>query len=192
MSTPPQPPSSEAQDMPLSGSEQRQSAASQSSSGSAPQNPLNLGPDSPQIQDLASRLYDAARTGNVATFEAALPAGLPPNMTNSAGQTLLMLASYHGHVALSKLLLSYGADPNRLNDRGQSPLAGTLFKGEDEIAQLLLDAGADVDAGQPSAWDCLALFRKDESWKERFERQRERLRGKVEGVGGTKEGVEMV
>ena len=96
-----------------------------------------------------------------------------------------MLASYHGHVALSKLLLQYGADPNRLNDRGQSPLAGAVFKAEDEVVDLLLEFGADVDAGRPSAWECVALFRRGEQWAEKFLGQRERLRG----AGGTEGGA---
>jgi hypothetical protein len=39
--------------------------------------------------EFASRMYDAARKGDVATFEQALPAGLPPNLTNDKGDTLV-------------------------------------------------------------------------------------------------------
>ncbi|GAB7342930.1 hypothetical protein MBLNU457_g1039t1 [Dothideomycetes sp. NU457] len=45
---------------------------------------------------LASKLFDHARTGNpeLTTY---VSAGIPPNLTNHKGDTLLMLAAYHGH-----------------------------------------------------------------------------------------------
>jgi len=39
--------------------------------------------------EFASRMYNAAREGDVAIFEQALPAGLPPNLTNEKGDTLV-------------------------------------------------------------------------------------------------------
>ena len=38
---------------------------------------------------LATRMYDAARAGDVAIFQQALPAGLPANMTNEKGDSLV-------------------------------------------------------------------------------------------------------
>ena len=81
----------------------------------------------------AGQMFDAARRGYLDTFQEALPAGLPANLTNDKGDTFLMLAAYHGHAELVKLLIEHGADPNRLNDRGQSPLAGAVFKNEDLV-----------------------------------------------------------
>lgn len=87
----------------------------------------------PEAIALAGRLYDAARAGDKAIFQQALPAGLPANMTNDKGDSLIMLASYYGHAELVQLLLQHGADPNRLNDKGQSPLAGAVFKMHDAV-----------------------------------------------------------
>ncbi|KAH7192407.1 ankyrin repeat-containing domain protein [Fusarium flagelliforme] len=123
----------------------------------------------PEMIDFASRMYDAARKGDVATLEQALPAGLPPNLTNDKGDTLLMLAAYHGHADLVKVLIQHGADPNRLNDRGQSPLAGAVFKKEDAVIQELLDGGADPEYGQPSASECVTMFKQEDVWKAKFE-----------------------
>lgn len=107
----------------------------------------------PEAVALASRFFEAARNGQMDIFEQGLPGGLPPNLTNDKGDSLVMLASYHGHGPLVQLLLSHGADPNRLNDRGQSPLAGVVFKNEAECIKLLLDGGADPELGTPSAID---------------------------------------
>lgn len=101
---------------------------------------------------------DLARDGDVAGLVAALDAGMPVDLTDACGNTLLMLAAYHGHANAVSALIERGADVNRLNDRGQSPLAGAVFKGEDTIVWLLLDAGADVDAGSPSAAATAELF----------------------------------
>ncbi|KAL8829500.1 MAG: hypothetical protein Q9170_006147 [Blastenia crenularia] len=137
----------------------------------------------PKALDLATRLFNAARTGDLPIFEQAIPAGLPVNLTNDKGDTLIMLSAYHTHPALVSYLLLKGADPNTLNDRGQSPLAGAVFKaagvtrqerghgrgaegenGEEEMSDadrvvgLLLDAGAHVDAGRPSAKESVEMF----------------------------------
>ncbi|PNP84437.1 hypothetical protein FNYG_02066 [Fusarium nygamai] len=131
--------------------------------------PARAGSLTPEMIEFASRMYDAARKGDVATFEQALPAGLPPNLTNDKGDTLLMLAAYHGHADLVKVLIQHGADPNRLNDRGQSPLAGAVFKKEDAVIQELLDGGADPEYGQPSAAECITMFKQEETWKSKFD-----------------------
>ncbi|CVK86732.1 related to ankyrin [Fusarium mangiferae] len=131
--------------------------------------PARAGSLTPEMIEFASRMYDAARKGDVATFEQALPAGLPPNLTNDKGDTLLMLAAYHGHADLVKVLIQHGADPNRLNDRGQSPLAGAVFKKEDAVIQELLDGGADPEYGQPSAAECITMFKQEDTWKSKFD-----------------------
>ncbi|KAH7154905.1 ankyrin repeat-containing domain protein [Dactylonectria estremocensis] len=130
-------------------------------------NPSNSLP--PEAIALAGRMYDSARSGDLPIFQQALPAGLPPNLTNEKGDTLLMLAAYHGHAELVKLLIQYGADPNRLNDRGQSPLAGAVFKKEDAVIEALIEGGADPDYGLPSAMQCVEMFNQGETWKARFE-----------------------
>ncbi|CAF9913949.1 MAG: hypothetical protein GOMPHAMPRED_008069 [Gomphillus americanus] len=128
----------------------------------------------PEALSLAERLFDAARNGDSNLLNAAL-AHNPrvANLTNSKGDSLLMLASYHGHIDLTNLLLhTYQADPNVLNARSQSPLAGAAFKNEPEIIRLLLDAGADPDLGTPSAEECLAVFGLVEMYGKMFEEGR--------------------
>ncbi|OHX00731.1 ankyrin-like protein [Colletotrichum incanum] len=114
---------------------------------------------------LAASMYNAAREGNKKVLEEAILDGLPPNLTNEKGDTLLMLAAYYGHADLVKLLIQHGADPNRLNDKRQSPLAGAVFKGLDSV---LLEGGADPEYGTPSAIQCLAMFKQEGKWADKF------------------------
>ncbi|KAA8566678.1 hypothetical protein EYC84_009213 [Monilinia fructicola] len=123
----------------------------------------------PEAIAFASKMYDAARNGDIGIFEQALPAGLPANMTNEKGDSLIMLAAYHGHAPLVRLLLQHGANPNSLNDRGQSPLAGAVFKGETEVVEALLEGNADPEHGSPSALRAVELFKQEETWLKKFE-----------------------
>jgi ankyrin repeat protein len=89
---------------------------------------------------------DHARSGETGPLAAMARAGLPVNLSDGKGNSLLMLASYHGQVETTRMLLEYGADPDRRNDRGQTPLGGAAFKGDEETVALLLAHGADIDA----------------------------------------------
>ena len=112
--------------------------------------------------ELAHRLFDAARNGETELLRSYLNAGAPAGLTNSAGDSLLMLAAYHGHAETVQLILYHGGDANQANGRGQTPLAGAVFKGYTDVARVLLDAGADPDAGTPSARAAADMFaRKD-------------------------------
>ena len=111
-----------------------------------------------ELVELAHRMFDLAREGEAQTLLAYVDGGVPADLTDAQGNTLLMLASYHGHAAVVAGLAERGADVDRVNDRGQAPLAGAVFKGEDEVVATLLDLGADPDAGTPSARATAAMF----------------------------------
>ncbi|OSX62705.1 hypothetical protein POSPLADRAFT_1180793 [Postia placenta MAD-698-R-SB12] len=116
---------------------------------------------SQETLDFARSVFNAARKGDPTLLQA-VDAGLPANLTNEQGNTLLMLAAYSGHPALVTGLLARGADPDRANDTGQTPLAGAVFKGEDAVVRALLAAGANPRAGTPSAIDTARIFKKAE------------------------------
>jgi ankyrin repeat protein len=113
---------------------------------------------SPEMLALWAKVFGFAREGRTAELAAYVDAGIPANLTNDNGDSLVMLAAYHGHAATVAALLERGADPNRENDRGQSPLAGAVFKNEPDVVRALLDGGADPGAGQPSALDTAKMF----------------------------------
>ena len=105
----------------------------------------------PRLVELAHRMFDLARQGGTERLAAYVDKGVPADMTDASGNTLLMLAAYHGHSDTVAALVARGADVNRLNDRQQSPLAGAIFKDEEDVIRVLIGAGADLDAGAPSA-----------------------------------------
>ncbi|MEU5219398.1 ankyrin repeat domain-containing protein [Streptomyces sp. NPDC020807] len=114
----------------------------------------------PEVIELASKVFDLARTGDAETLAAYVDAGVPANLTNDKGDSLVMLAAYHGHAAAVTALLERGADADRANDRGQTPLAGAVFKGEESVIRALLAGGANPESGTPSAVDTARMFGK--------------------------------
>jgi uncharacterized protein len=110
----------------------------------------------------AHRMFDLARAGDAALLDQ-VEAGLPADLTDASGNTLLLLAVYHGHRDLAMGLLARGADPERVNDRGQTPLAAAAFRGLLDVADALLAAGADPLGGTPSALETARFFEQREA-----------------------------
>ncbi|WP_235561874.1 ankyrin repeat domain-containing protein [Marmoricola sp. Leaf446] len=108
-----------------------------------------------RVVELAQHFAREGMTPELAGF---VDHGLPADVADHDGNTLLMLAAYHGHAETVAMLLDRGADADRRNGRDQSPVAGALFKGEDEVVRLLVDAGADLDAGTPTGRATAQMF----------------------------------
>ncbi|MFI0796783.1 ankyrin repeat domain-containing protein [Micromonospora rubida] len=106
----------------------------------------------------AHRMFDLARGGATEELSGNVDAGLPVNMTNDKGDTLLILAAYHNHPETVAALLARGADHARVNDRGQTALAAAVFRKNPDTARALLAAGADPEHGGPSAVDTARFF----------------------------------
>jgi ankyrin repeat protein len=115
----------------------------------------------PEVIELAHQLFDLARAGDLSLLDY-VDRGAPPNLTDSRGNTILMLAAYHGHAALVTGLAERGADVDAVNDRGQSPLAAGAFKGSAEVVRALMDAGADPEKGSPNALETAQFFERHE------------------------------
>jgi hypothetical protein len=116
----------------------------------------------PEMLQFAAKVFNLARQGGTDTLAAYVDAGVPANLSNDNGDTLVMLAAYHGHPQTVAALLERGADPDRPNDRGQTPLAGAVFKGEQAVIEALLAGGADPTAGTPSAIETAQMFGQDD------------------------------
>jgi ankyrin repeat protein len=118
---------------------------------------MSSGPVDPDVIELAGRVFDLARSGATGELCEYLAAGVPANLTNGTGDTLLILAAYHGHPDTVAALLDHGADHGRVNDRGQTALAAAVFRRSEPSVTALMAAGADADAGSPSA-RAIAVF----------------------------------
>ena len=114
-------------------------------------------PIDPEVIALAARVFDLAREGDTEQLTAYVDAGVPANLTNDKGDTLLILAAYRGRAEAVAALLERGADSSRANDRGQTALAAAVFRQSADTVRALVAAGADPDAGSPSA-RATALF----------------------------------
>ena len=110
------------------------------------------------LPDLATRVFDLARQGDTGALAAYVDAGVPADLADDKGDSLIMLAACHGHLDAVRVLLERGADPNRANAKGQTPLAGAVFKGAEKIARILFGHGADPATGTPSAIDAAAIY----------------------------------
>lgn len=101
--------------------------------------------DADEAAAFAAAVFDQARQGDAHMLGRLLESGVPANLRNHKGDTLLMLATYHGHLDAVRVLLQHGADPSIANDKGQLPLAGAAFKGDLGMVRLLLEHGVDPD-----------------------------------------------
>ncbi|MFJ7149761.1 ankyrin repeat domain-containing protein [Streptomyces sp. NPDC100445] len=122
---------------------------------------MSEAPD-PEVVELATKIFDLARQGQTEALVAYVDAGVPADLTNDRGDSLVMLAAYHGHADAVRALLARGATADQINDRGQTPLAGAVFKGGTDVIKALVEGGADPTAGTPSAVDTARMFGRTE------------------------------
>jgi uncharacterized protein len=104
-----------------------------------------------EADEFAHRMFEMARTGDDVGLVEYIDEGVFVDLTDSAGNTLLILAAHNGHAAAVRALLDRGADPDRVNNEGQTALSGAVQQGELEVVQILVEAGADPALGTPSA-----------------------------------------
>lgn len=96
-------------------------------------------------------IFELARRGATEQLTTYINSGVPVNLTNAKGDSLLILAAYYRQADTVQALLAVGADPNRVNDMGQTALSSATFRNDAEIVQLLLDAGGDPMLGPTNA-----------------------------------------
>lgn len=108
--------------------------------------------------EFVHRVFDLARQGAAVELAGLIDSGIPVNLTNSSGDTLLILAAYHVHPDTVAVLLARQADHSRVNARGQTALAAAVFRNSAEIVRMLLAAGADPQVGQRPAIEVARFF----------------------------------
>lgn len=123
--------------------------------------PADLPPLDDATLAFAGKVFQFARLGHASELADLFAQGLPANLRNDKGDSLLMLAAYNGQTEAVRVILDAGGDPELPNDRGQTPLAGAAFKGDLAVATLLIDHGAAVDGtgdGTRTALMTAAMF----------------------------------
>ncbi len=111
-----------------------------------------------EVLAFAAQVFELTREGRTDALAAYVDAGVPVDLTNDKGDTLLILAAYHAHEDTVRALLERRADPDRVNDRGQTALGSAVFRSSAGAVRALLDAGADPHAGGPSAVEVARFF----------------------------------
>ena len=96
-------------------------------------------------------VFDLARDGRTGPLGEMIDAGVPVNLVNGRGDTLLIVAAYAQHRETVQDLLRRGADTAIVNGMGQTALACAVFRGNEAILLDLLQAGADPDLGSHTA-----------------------------------------
>lgn len=96
-------------------------------------------------------VFDLAREGKAAELVPLIEQGIPVDLTNSRGDTLLILAAYYKHEELVVALIALDADTSRVNDNGQTALVSGVFRNNVPIVTALLAAGADPSLGAHTA-----------------------------------------
>ena len=118
-----------------------------------------------EAAEFAEQVFDVARRGDAAMLAALLAKGLPVNLRNHNGDTLLMLSAYHGHAEAVKVLREFKADPQIANDKNQLPIAGAAFKGNLAVVKALIEGGTPVDGASADGRTALmmaAMFNRTE------------------------------
>jgi ankyrin repeat protein len=103
-------------------------------------------------------VFDLARSGDAVRLGEVVAAGVPVDLTNDSGDSLLILAAYHRRGDAVRVLLERGADVERVNDRGQTALGSAVFRQDVGIVRALLEAGADPDGGGRTAREVAEFF----------------------------------
>ena len=110
-----------------------------------------------QMEFLAS-MFGVARAGRTEELLDLVDRGLPVNLSNEKGDSLLILAVYNDHTEMAEGLLARGADVDRINDQGQTALGCAVFRQNEEATKALLEAGADPRLGRQSAYAVAEIF----------------------------------
>ncbi|HLT28705.1 MAG TPA: ankyrin repeat domain-containing protein [Myxococcaceae bacterium] len=93
-----------------------------------------------ELLSLTREAFGQARSGRAPALEALLACGVPVDIRNEHGDSLLMLAVANGHLEAAQILLEHGADPEITNALGASPIQVASRREDDAMVVLLLES----------------------------------------------------
>ncbi|GAA5228850.1 ankyrin repeat domain-containing protein [Paeniglutamicibacter antarcticus] len=117
-------------------------------------------PDELSDEDIAflHSIFDLAREGNTEKLMLLVDQGIPGDLTDPKGNTLMILAAYNGHDDIVSGLIERKTDLNRLNDKGQGALTCAVFRKNEPLVRQLLSKGADPHLGSQNALAVAKMF----------------------------------
>ena len=119
-------------------------------------------PRQPELSDeqieFLNQVLDMARQGKVQMLSSVIDQGIPVNLTDGKGDSLLILAAYNSQPEVVKALIERGAELDQLNARGQSALTCAVFKQDEESTRMLLEAGPDPKPGPQNILSVTEMF----------------------------------
>ncbi|KDO19922.1 hypothetical protein SPRG_14830 [Saprolegnia parasitica CBS 223.65] len=103
----------------------------------------------------ASDVFSLTRHNRLEQVDAMLAKGLPVNLQDAHGNSLLIIACQNGLKRLAKMLLRRGANINLQNARGNTPLHYCFAYGYGEtLGAYLISKGADVALRNEDGLEC--------------------------------------
>jgi uncharacterized protein len=95
-----------------------------------------------ELLEVARTAFACVRAGDVADLKGLLDIGVPANLLNDDGESLLVIACKYGHSDVIYALLDHGADPALPDDDGATALDHAVRRSDLCTAEILLEAGA--------------------------------------------------
>jgi ankyrin repeat protein len=100
-------------------------------------------------------IFSYGRHERYADIERLLDRGIPINVRDEYGNTLLTVACQNGSKRVAKIVLRRGADINSRNHKGNTPLHYCYHYGYgDTLGQYLMSKGADASVRNNSGLPC--------------------------------------
>jgi ankyrin repeat protein len=100
---------------------------------------------------LVDGVFALAREGRTGPLGEMIDAGIPVDILNARGDSLLIVAAYAQQRDTVRELLRRGADTALQNASGQTAVVCAVFRNDEAILRDLLQAGADPELGAHSA-----------------------------------------
>jgi len=114
-----------------------------------------------QVTKDVEDIFSYARHNRVEDLERLLDAGIPVNIRDQYGNTILSVACQNGHKRSAKAVLRRGADINARNYRGNTPLHFCFTYGYgDTLGEYLISKGADPTIRNNDGVTCYEGIRK--------------------------------
>ena len=98
-------------------------------------------------EEVIEGTFELARTGRSGPLGEMIDAGVPVDVRNGRGDTMLIVAAYAEQPECVAALIERGASLDEENRSGQTAISCAVFRGNAQILTQLLDAGANPDAG---------------------------------------------